>query len=110
MLTSAFHFEILSRFADCMTQKAEVMNECIANSLKKNPDQPINIFDFAAKCTLETFCETAMGINEDMQHKTHNDYLEAIEKLVEFLNANEIFNLEIVCSPILLTNLLDLPD
>lgn len=88
MITPAFHFGVLSEFADHMSQKAEVMNECIVNSMKKNPDQPINIFDFALKCTLETFCETAMGINEDMQHKTDNAYVKAVQKFVKFSNLN----------------------
>lgn len=89
MITPAFHFGVLSEFSDHMSQKAEVMNECIANSLKKNPDQPINIFDFALRCTLESICETAMGINEDMQHKTDNAYLKAVQKFVKFLNSHE---------------------
>lgn len=84
MLAPAFHFGIFNELADLMWQKAEVMNDCIANSFKNNPDRPINIFDFVLRCTLESLCQTAMGIDEDMQHKTNNAYVEAVQKLVEF--------------------------
>lgn len=46
MLILAFFIQILSDFADCMTQQAEILNECISARMKERPNMPIDILNY----------------------------------------------------------------
>lgn len=78
LITPAFHFGVLEEYAAVMREKVETLNECIEAQVKRNPNAPVNIFDLAIKYTLDTICETAMGINVDAQRKSDNTYVNAL--------------------------------
>ena len=80
LITPAFHFGILSKFADVMAWKAEIMSDIIKGKFQENPNSPVNIFPLAIKCTLDTFCETSMGIDDDMQRQDDNPYVDAVRR------------------------------
>ena len=61
-----------------MREKVEILNECIQKQWEKNPKAPINIFELAVKYTLDTICETAMGINIDSQRQKDIVYVNAL--------------------------------
>lgn len=78
LITPAFHFGVLEEYGAVMREKVEILKDCIESKLKTDPKAPINIFDLAIKYTLDTICETAMGINIDTQRKPESAYVKAL--------------------------------
>lgn len=62
-----------------MSDKAEILCQCIEERLRDDPREPINIFKLAISCTLDTFIETAMGLREDIQRNPDNNYVKALK-------------------------------
>lgn len=78
-MTPAFHFSILESFSETMSDKAEILCQCIDEYLQDDPKEPINIFKLSVSCTLDTFIETAMGLREDIQRKPEIEYVKALK-------------------------------
>lgn len=80
MITPSFHFGVLEEFGHVMSEKMCTFNECLEAARLENPGKPLNIFDFAIRCALDTICETAMGTNVDMQRNINHPYSVAIHR------------------------------
>lgn len=63
-----------------MFEKVDVLIDCINESLKTNPNRPINVFELSIRYTLDTICKTAMGVDIDSQRKTDIAYVDALHK------------------------------
>ncbi|XP_043488236.1 cytochrome P450 4C1-like [Polistes fuscatus] len=85
LITPAFHFNILEQYAVVMSEKAEIFVKCLEKQLKENSEEPIDIFPYANRCTLDVICETAMGVNINMQEDTENEYGKAVHRFTELL-------------------------
>ncbi|XP_033222769.1 cytochrome P450 4C1-like [Belonocnema kinseyi] len=83
MITPAFHFGVVDTFFEIMSEKAEILNQVMEEEIKKNPGKPIDFFDFANRCALDILCETAMGVNVDVQRNLENEYMAALPKVAE---------------------------
>lgn len=46
LLTPAFHFSVLENFSETMSDKAEILCQCIEKRLKNNTKDPINIYKY----------------------------------------------------------------
>lgn len=80
MITPAFHFNVLENYAASMQDNVKIFIECIESELRKDPKAPINMFEFAVRYTLDTICETAMGVNIDCQRQGDVEYAKAVHK------------------------------
>ncbi|XP_001604044.1 cytochrome P450 4C1 [Nasonia vitripennis] len=78
LITPAFHFGVLEEYGAVMREKVEIFKECIESELKTDPKAPINIFGLVVKYTLDTICETAMGVNIDTQRNPESAYVKAV--------------------------------
>lgn len=58
MLTPAFHFEILKEFLEVFSAESDKLVE----SLKNDAGKVINVIPISSQFTLNTICETAMGV------------------------------------------------
>lgn len=85
LITPAFHFNILEQYSVVMAEKADVFVKCVDKFMKENPGQPIDIFPYANRCTVDIICETAMGVNVNMQEDTQNEYGTAVHRFTELL-------------------------
>lgn len=63
-----------------MQDKVEVLSEIIRQKVEMDSHRPINVYDIVTKYTLDTICETAMGIVMDIQRKPENEYAKALHK------------------------------
>ncbi|XP_058796932.1 cytochrome P450 4C1-like isoform X3 [Phymastichus coffea] len=80
LLTPAFYFGVLGKFTDLMYDKVKILNDCIENHVFNNSNEPVEIFDFISKCTLDIICETAMGVEMDAQRKKADAYFKAVHE------------------------------
>lgn len=78
LLTPTFHYKILEGFI-------EVFNH---NSMKlvdklhmETAGEPIDIYPFIVRCTLDIICETAMGINLNVQDEAQSKYLKSVQTM-----------------------------
>ena len=65
-----------------MFEKSIILNECLKAHVAKNPGESIDIFAVMSRFTLDTICETAMGVNMDAQRSTANEYFKAFHERV----------------------------
>ncbi|XP_025990773.2 cytochrome P450 4C1 [Solenopsis invicta] len=84
LIGATFHFSILEKFAVVMTEKSEILKNCIQQKLDENPGKPINIYPLIVNATLDIICETAMGINIRAQEGS-SKYIEAVQEIAELI-------------------------
>lgn len=82
ILTPAFHFRILNDFLPIMNQEATKLVEKL-NQNKYLAGQTFDISPLIALCTLDTICETAMGVNINCQKNEHSPYVQALYEVGE---------------------------
>jgi cytochrome P450 family 4 subfamily V len=80
LLTPAFHFRILNDFLPVMNQEATKLVKKL-NNVKYT--RSFELSSVIALCTLDTICETAMGVNMDCQANEHLDYVKALHEVGE---------------------------
>ncbi|XP_058793775.1 cytochrome P450 4C1-like [Phymastichus coffea] len=96
LITPTFHFNILEEYAAIMQDNVEILIECIESQVRKDVNTPINIFEYAVKYTLDTICETAMGVNINCQKKSDVEYVNALHKFSE-LAVERMFRFWLKC-------------
>lgn len=96
ILTPAFHFRILNDFLPIINDEASKLVRKL-NNIKfigqANDDdddgdeaktaRQIDIVPIVALCTLDTICETAMGVNINCQENENSDYVKSLYELSE---------------------------
>ncbi|XP_066589479.1 cytochrome P450 4C1-like [Prorops nasuta] len=87
LITPTFHFNILQNLALNMIEKSEIMTMCLEKRLKMDPTKPIEVHSLVAKCTLDTLCETSMGISVDAQGEDdgETEYHKALYNFIDML-------------------------
>lgn len=85
LITPAFHFGILHDFAGVISDKVEILNNHIEEQVAKNSNKPINIFPSLIKFTLDTVCQTVMGIDMDIQRQEENEYVKSIHRSLLYI-------------------------
>lgn len=83
ILTPAFHFRILNDFLPIMNQEATKLVEKLNQNKYLGTEKSIDIAPLIALCTLDTICETAMGVNINCQRNEHSPYVQALYEVGE---------------------------
>lgn len=83
ILTPAFHFRILHDFLPIMNQEATKLIKKLNNRDLCGPNSVIDITQPIAMCTLDTICETAMGLNINCQDSQDFGYVQALHTVGE---------------------------
>lgn len=82
ILTPAFHFRILNDFLPIMNEEATKLIRKL-NQTKYLNGNVVDITPLIALCTLDTICETAMGVNINCQDDEHSPYVQALHEVGE---------------------------
>ncbi|XP_055625778.1 probable cytochrome P450 4ac1 [Toxorhynchites rutilus septentrionalis] len=82
ILTSAFHFNILPKFLVTFQEECEKLVEQIDKDVQKRKETTLQLV--AARFTLNTICETAMGVKLDSMTAA-DDYRANIQDVVKLL-------------------------
>ncbi|XP_001604068.2 cytochrome P450 4C1 isoform X1 [Nasonia vitripennis] len=83
LIMPALCSNILDEYTAVMHDKADVLTEIMRAKVELNPDSFINILDLVMRYALDTVCESAMGINMDIQRKPENDYVTAFYNCIQ---------------------------
>lgn len=83
ILTPAFHFRILHDFLPIINREATKLIKKLNNRSFCGPDSIIDITQPVAMCTLDTICETAMGLNINCQDNEDFGYVQALHTVGE---------------------------
>lgn len=81
ILTPAFHFRILNDFLPVMNQEASKLVRKF--NQEKYLKQVFDVSPVIALCTLDTICETAMGVNMNSQDEENSIYVQSLKELAE---------------------------
>ncbi|XP_051155970.1 cytochrome P450 4C1-like [Leptopilina boulardi] len=82
LLMSAFQFGVLDQFIEIMSEKAEILVQCIENDIQKNAGEAIDFYKYSVRCALDIICETSMGTNIDVQRNKDIEYFKALNVLL----------------------------
>ncbi|KAG7190356.1 hypothetical protein KM043_006468 [Ampulex compressa] len=80
LLTPTFHFDVLNGFTPIVFEKTQIFIERLEKELSKNPKAPIDIVKPVGNYTLDVICETAMGINLNVQCGAQHEYSKNLHK------------------------------
>lgn len=83
ILTPAFHFRILNDFLPIMNEEATKLIKKLNQRKFCGDNQVIDITEPIAMCTLDTICETAMGVNINCQENEDSGYVQALHNVGE---------------------------
>lgn len=78
MLTPAFHFNILEKYAVVMHERSEKFIKYLEETVKNEPNEPIDVFPRFLNYTLDVICETAMGIDPATQADKVARYIKCV--------------------------------
>ncbi|GFT66232.1 cytochrome P450 4V2 [Trichonephila clavipes] len=77
LLTPAFHFSILDEFIPVFQEQSNVLVSKL-QSLVREPW--VDVVQLMTACTLDIICQTAMGVNLDIQGGENSEYVRAIHE------------------------------
>lgn len=83
ILTPAFHFKILNDFLPIMNQEATILIKKLNQIKYLSKDKVFDITPLIAFCTLDTICETAMGVNINCQEDEDSVYVRSLNEVGE---------------------------
>uniref|UniRef100_U5EWR0 Putative cytochrome n=1 Tax=Corethrella appendiculata TaxID=1370023 RepID=U5EWR0_9DIPT len=89
ILTPTFHFSILDTFCSIFGEQSIVLVNC----LKEYSDtgKPLDIFPYITRATLDTICETAMGVKLNAQTgDKNNEYVTAVHNFSALFSKRRI--------------------
>lgn len=84
LITPAFHYDILKDFVGVMNDNARVLVQTVA--AKVDHGEKIDVKHHLKMCTLDVICETAMGCKMNAQTKTDNEYVEAVQRMSDYVH------------------------
>lgn len=83
ILTPAFHFRILNDFLPTMNEEATKLIRKMNSSRYVESEEGFDITPVITMCTLDTLCETAMGVNMNCQNDEQSEYVKGLYELTE---------------------------
>lgn len=83
ILTPAFHFRILGDFLPIINSEANKLIIKLSSNREKYFSNGFDITPIVTLCTLDTICETAMGVNINAQAHEQSEYVKALYQVGE---------------------------
>ncbi|GIY61051.1 cytochrome P450 4V2 [Caerostris extrusa] len=78
LLTPTFHFTILEDFIPVFQEQSSVL----VSKLQDLTNEPwVDIVPLLTSCTLDTICQTAMGVSINAQNGENNEYVNAVPRV-----------------------------
>ncbi|EDW82406.2 uncharacterized protein Dwil_GK25786, isoform B [Drosophila willistoni] len=92
IITPAFHFKILDQFVEIFERESRVLIKQLEKERQRNGSDGFNLYDWINLCTMDTICETAMGVSIHAQTNADSDYVRAV-KTISMVLHKRMFNI-----------------
>ncbi|KAI2474256.1 hypothetical protein C4B38_000326 [Diabrotica virgifera virgifera] len=79
-INQAFNQKVLNTFQDIFLQKSEIFADVLQ---KEVGNKNIDLYTLLAGCTMDMVCETALGVNMNVQISKEVEFVKAINKVLE---------------------------
>ncbi|XP_037960748.1 cytochrome P450 4d1 isoform X2 [Teleopsis dalmanni] len=79
VLTPAFHFKILDQFIEIFNRESTVFVKNLQQSIKNS--EAIDLNQWITLLTLDTICESAMGVSINAQTNADSEYVRAVKTI-----------------------------
>ncbi|XP_058978259.1 cytochrome P450 4d1-like isoform X1 [Musca domestica] len=86
VLTPAFHFKILESFIDVFEKESRTLVANLDKEYRMQTDKGFDLNDWVNLCTLDTICETAMGVSVNAQTNADSEYVRAVKTIAMVLH------------------------
>lgn len=85
ILAPAFHYKILEEFLETFKKNSRILCDLLKQEVPENSDRIVDIYPFINSCTLDSICETAMGIELRSQTNKNLPYPKAVVRISEII-------------------------
>ncbi|EDW62835.2 cytochrome P450 4d1 isoform X2 [Drosophila virilis] len=92
IITPAFHFKILEQFVDIFERESRVLLHNLDKERQRQGQTGFNLYDWINLCTMDTICETAMGVSINAQTNVDSEYVRAV-KTISMVLHKRMFNI-----------------
>ncbi|XP_073830221.1 cytochrome P450 4d1 isoform X4 [Musca autumnalis] len=86
VLTPAFHFKILERYVDVFEKESRILLTNLDKEYRMQTEKGFDLYDWINLCTLDTICETAMGVSVNAQTNVDSEYVRAVKTIAMVLH------------------------
>ncbi|XP_050329316.1 cytochrome P450 4d1 [Bactrocera neohumeralis] len=80
-ITPAFHFKILDQFIEVFERESRTLVANLERECRLQSNSGFNLYDWINLCTLDTICETAMGVSVHAQTNADSEYVQAVRTI-----------------------------
>ncbi|XP_016982524.1 cytochrome P450 4d1 isoform X1 [Drosophila rhopaloa] len=92
IITPAFHFKILDQFVEVFEKGSRELLGNMERDRLKHGDSGFSLYDWINLCTMDTICETAMGVSLNAQTNVDSEYVQAV-KTISMVLHKRMFNI-----------------
>ncbi|XP_002134062.3 cytochrome P450 4d1 isoform X1 [Drosophila pseudoobscura] len=92
IITPAFHFKILDQFVDVFENGSRDLLRNMEMDRLRQGQTGFNLYDWINLCTMDTICETAMGVSINAQTNADSEYVQAV-KTISMVLHKRMFNI-----------------
>nr|XP_016939415.1 cytochrome P450 4d1 isoform X1 [Drosophila suzukii] len=92
IITPAFHFKILDQFVEVFEKGSRDLLRNMERDRLKHGDAGFSLYDWINLCTMDTICETAMGVSINAQSNADSEYVQAV-KTISMVLHKRMFNI-----------------
>ncbi|XP_004518434.1 cytochrome P450 4d1 [Ceratitis capitata] len=80
-ITPAFHFKVLDQFIEVFERESRTLIANLARERRQQGSAGFCLYDWINLCTLDTICETAMGVSVHAQTNANSEYVQAVKTI-----------------------------
>ncbi|KQS26030.1 cytochrome P450 4d1 isoform X1 [Drosophila erecta] len=92
IITPAFHFKILDEFVEVFEKGSRDLLRNMEQDRLKHGVSGFSLYDWINLCTMDTICETAMGVSINAQSNADSEYVQAV-KTISMVLHKRMFNI-----------------
>uniref|UniRef100_A0A1I8NQC7 Cytochrome P450 n=1 Tax=Stomoxys calcitrans TaxID=35570 RepID=A0A1I8NQC7_STOCA len=85
-LTPAFHFKILEQFVEIFDRQSRSLLENLHKEHRMQTSKGFDLYDWVNLSTLDTICESAMGVSVNAQTNADSEYVRAVKTIAMVLH------------------------
>nr|AKD43164.1 Cyp4d1-RA [Drosophila melanogaster] len=92
IITPAFHFKILDQFVEVFEKGSRDLLRNMEQDRLNHGESGFSLYDWINLCTMDTICETAMGVSINAQSNADSEYVQAV-KTISMVLHKRMFNI-----------------